>query len=187
MPFEEIDERYNTTIDLPIKGKTYSIESVDAETGLWAQRMMSAAGLVEQAEESGKDITSEEIASLRLDDKQEIDLYRRLMGEAYDQMLADKVPWEWVKLAGTTTLIWCVSTRDEAEKFWNAGGSPEAKRPEPQDRKAPARKARQGSTGGKTPAVVEGEVIPGPPSSTTGDLSRTTSTSGTASTSTTDT
>lgn len=168
MAFKELDEWFDSSLKLPIKGKVYRIESVDAATGVWCQRLMSVAV---QAS-SGKKVSEKDVASLDLDDDQELDLYQRTMGDTYAEMVDDGIPWEWIKHAGTTTLLWIANGTDAAEAFWNAGGNPEAQRLEPQDRKAPARKGRQGSRGGSTsqqPTTVKGELVtPGETSSSTG-------------------
>lgn len=165
MPFRELDEWFDSSLKLPIQGKTYRIESVDAETGVWCQRIFSVA--VKAAD--GGDVDAETVKTLAFDDDQEIDLYSRLMGPTYDEMRTDGLPWEWIKLAGTTCLMWVVNGMEAAEAFWNAGGgTPEAGRPEPQDRKAPARKARQDSTAGKRRPTGAEAATPGQKSSATG-------------------
>jgi hypothetical protein len=135
MAFKQLEEFFDAQITLPIRGKKYVIESPDAETGLLCQRIMASAATVM----AGGEISEEDTAKIRLDDEEERDLYERLLGAAWGQMFADKVPWTLVKHAGSTALVWVTSSREEAEAFWEAGPKPEPKAP--QDRKAPARKA----------------------------------------------
>lgn len=135
--FKELEEYVEPWLDLPIRGKVYRIPSADAETGIFCQRALElgAAAL------RGDDISESDLAGLRLDDEQERDFNRRLLGDAYDEMVSDGVPWEFIKHAAQTVFAWTVQDRSAAEKVWKSGGRPEARRPAPQDRKAPAKKA----------------------------------------------
>lgn len=141
MGFQDLQELVEPWLDLPIRGKTYRVESVDAKTGIWCQRIVTVAG----AAQAGIDLTDAEVASLHLDDDEEQDFNRRLLGAAYDEMLEDKVPWDFVKLAARVVFTWTVRDREAAEELWARGGRPEAPRPTPQDRKAPAKKTAKKS------------------------------------------
>ena len=167
MSFQDLEEFFDPTLRLPIRGKTYVIQSPDATTGLWCQRILEVAAKVKD----GKDVDDKTAQTLQLDDDEERTLYERLMGDTYQEMLEDNIPWEYLKHAGTTALLWAAGNVETAETFWRSGGaSPEAERPKPQDHKASAKKARPASRGGSTSrkAIVQGEVIPGPSSSPTG-------------------
>jgi hypothetical protein len=111
-------------------------------------------------------VSQDRLDELELDDADEIDLYKRLLGPAYDEMLADGLPWAIVKHAGVTAFMWVAYDRDSAEKYWESAAG-EARRPEPQDRKAPAAKksARQGSRGGSTAPRKSTKTSPSPASS----------------------
>lgn len=145
MAFGELSEFFDPTIRLPIKGKVYVIESPDAKTGIHVQRLFNTA----TSALNGADVSPADLASLELDDDEEKDLYPRVLGAAYAQMIADKVPWEMVKHAGVTALFWIGVSKDAAESFW-VSVQGEARRPEPQDRKAPAKKPSQ-SPGTRSP------------------------------------
>lgn len=150
MSFADLDEFFDDTLKLPVGGKTYVIASVDAETGLWCQRMLSTAAEVA----TGSDLSETEVGDLLLDDDQERDLYRRVLGDVYDELVADKVGWERLKHVGTTAFMWAAGNKQTAEDFWLSGGeagSGEPQRPVPQDHKAPAKKkARPASRAGST-------------------------------------
>lgn len=149
MAFKELDEFFDPTLRLPIRGKVYVVPSPDAKTGLWCQRMLATGELAA----AGVELSPEDIEALNLDDGQEKELYRTVLGTAWDELFADGVPWEMVKHAGKTAFIWIASTREAAEACWNSaeGDSEEtlgeSRRPTPQDHKAPARtrSARRGS------------------------------------------
>lgn len=149
MAFKDITEVLEPWLDLPIKGTTYRVPSPSIETGLWCQNVVEVAAAVK----AGRDISDNDVARMKLDDDQERDFNARILGPAYDEMLAAAVEWEYVKLAARTVFVWVVQDRDTAETFWSRAGRPEAPRPAPQDRKPATKKttARQGSRGGSTP------------------------------------
>jgi len=70
------------------EGFTYIFDSPDAKTGLF---LASLANLAVKARLGG-DI-GEEAAALELDDDQERDLMRDVMGSTLDEMIADGVSW----------------------------------------------------------------------------------------------
>lgn len=141
MPFKDLDEFLKPTIELPIRGKVYVVKSVDAATGVWCQRMMHVAVTVF----AGIEVSEADASSLMLDDEQERNLYQRVLGDTYDEMVADGLPWEWIKHAGATAFMWAAGDRERAETYW---ASPGKGRPTPQDRKR--KSARQGSRAGST-------------------------------------
>lgn len=151
MSFADLDEFFDDSLRLPVGGKVYVIASVDAETGLWCQRMMISAADVA----TGGQLSEDDIEDLVLDDDQERDMYKRVLGPVYDQLIADGVSWERLKHVGTTAFMWAAGNKQNAEEFWVSGGdvAGEPLRPEPQDHKAPAKKASKGrpaSRGGST-------------------------------------
>lgn len=135
MAFKDLDELLEPWLDLPIRGKTYRIHSVDASTGLWCQRVVEMAVRAKV----GADVSEENLIGLQLDDDAEQDFNRRILGDAYDELLGDKIPWEFIKLVAMTAFTWTVRDRAAAEEFWARGGRPEAQRPAAQDRR-PAKK-----------------------------------------------
>lgn len=124
MPFHEIDEA--PELRLPVSGKTYVVASPDAKTGLWVTSMMQATGAVLAG------VVPEEDARLELDDDEERDLYRRILGPTYDELMDDKVPWHTFKRIGTTAFVWVAFGDDAAERAWNRGrdDDPKAQTPE---------------------------------------------------------
>lgn len=138
MGFRDLDEVFEDTLPLPIGGKVYVVPAPDAELGLWCQRMLSA-GLMIQAGQSPPD----GLPSLTLDDADEVELYRRMLGGTYDQMIDDGVSWPKIQLVAQTALFWIGSGRPLAEEFWASGGDPEAFPP-------PRRKTSTRTGGGNT-------------------------------------
>lgn len=124
MPFHPIDE--DPVLRLPVHGKTYVVPSPDARTGLWATSMMQAGAAVFAG------VTPDEDARLQLDDDEERDVYRRILGPVYDELLADKVPWSTFKRVGTTALVWVTLGEEAAERAWNRGRGDLPKDPTPE-------------------------------------------------------
>jgi hypothetical protein len=111
-------------LSLPYKGKTYLIPPVDAETGLRFQRLAEVAAKLAQAPENGEG-TGPELDAVVLDDAGEVDLYRDALGPVYDAMIADRVPWPMLKVAAVTAWLDAAVSREAAEAYWNAAGTPD--------------------------------------------------------------
>ena len=135
MSFKDLADFFDPTLPLLIGGKTYTVPSPSAATGLFVQQVMGVAANVQ----AGNEVDDQSLASLTLDDAQEKNLYKRLLGPVYDEFVADELSWEHIKHAGTTCMIWVAQDRDAAEAFWNTGGQPAPKAPA--DRKPKAKKA----------------------------------------------
>lgn len=144
---------FDDTLSLPIGDRVYVVPAPDAELGLWCQRMISA-GLMIQAGQTPPD----NMPALTLDDGDEEALYRRMLGDTYNELINDAVSWPRIQLIGQTALLWIGSGRPLAEEFWNSGGDPEAF--------PPLRKPSRGSTS------TAGVRTTKRPASTTGTKSR---------------
>ncbi|TCO64389.1 DUF7426 family protein [Actinocrispum wychmicini] len=165
MAFRDLSEVLDAGLSLPINGKTYVVPPVDAETGLRLQRLAELAATVAHAVEAG-----EQIDTVALDDAGEIDLYRDALGTVYDEMIADRVSWPALKLAGVTAWLDAAVGREAAEAYWNGAGSPEAPAGNRATRQA-ARSTRQpvsGSGTTRTRTATPKAGTPGRRSSTTG-------------------
>lgn len=137
--FKDLAELLDPRLPLPIRGKTYHVESPDVKTGLRAQATVAIAAKVQR----GENVTPEDVAALQLDDAEELEFTRSMLGASMDEMTADGLPWEYVRHAAKTVFMWLVGDRDQAAKVWaNLGNEV---RPVPQDRKAPAKKKAGGT------------------------------------------
>lgn len=123
MAFRDLSEVLDAGLSLPYKGKTYVVPPVDAETGLRLQRLAEVAAQAAKAMETGGD--GELLDEVALDDAEEVDLYRDALGTAYEEMLADRVPWPMFRVAGVTAWLDTAVSREAAEAYWNAAGSPD--------------------------------------------------------------
>ena len=140
--FQDLADLLDPRLHLPIRGKTYHVESPDVATGLRAQATVAIAAKVRQ----GQDVTPEDIASLKLDDAEEMEFTQSMLGNTFAEMQEDGLPWEYVQHAAKTVFMWLVSDRDEAAKVWANLGN--GARPVPQDHKAPAKKKAGGTKKG---------------------------------------
>lgn len=161
MPFAELDEFWDDTLDIPIRGKVYKIPSPDAETGLWCQQVFEMGVRAE----SGQKVSAAQTKRLRLDDDEERELYDRVLGPVKQEMIDDGLTWARISAVAQTAIIWIATDRTTAERYWNeqvVGGGPKAQPRQPQDHKPPAKKAtakrtgttrssRQGSPAGSKP------------------------------------
>lgn len=138
--FGALDELLDESIELPVPSvshpdrKTYRIESPGAKDGLFIQRLTTAAV---QLVEGGENIDTE-----ALDDGEERELFQRLLGATFAEMVEDGVKWVWMRHAALTVLMWVSSGMETAEKFWAAAGNPEALAP---NREARRSKQKDGS------------------------------------------
>jgi hypothetical protein len=149
--FAPLESFLDDSLTLPIQGKEYVIKSPDSEVGLWVIKMRE----IVRATARGVQLDDADVEFMNsyseLND--EAALQHRILGDAFDQMLADKVPWEYVKVATGTAMAWIAEDRAAAERFWaNAAPKAPAGLKAPQDRR-PAKKAaspRQRSSAKRT-------------------------------------
>lgn len=135
MAFEPIDELFDSSLKLPIGGKTYRVPSPTADVGLHCQ-LVAEIGRKQRA---GLEVSQADLDMLTLDDEAEQQWHRRILGPALDEMVADGVGWERVKHASSTTFTWIVAGTAAAERVWAGGARAEA-RPPAQDHLPPASK-----------------------------------------------
>lgn len=157
--FEDLDAFFDDHLELPIRGKLYRIPPADAELGLLCSRLVMAGT---QVANSGKvaDRTATELneEGAKLDDEEEADIYRRLLGSVQDEMIADGLDWQRIQHVGSTALIWTALGKSAALNFWKSGARPKVPGPPPpaapqdhkQKRKGTAKSGRQGSPVGTT-------------------------------------
>ena len=155
---------------LPISGKVYQVPPVSAELGPQLQALMSSAG--DMAEGSDPSDVDRQV----LDDLGEQDLFRRVLGPVYDEMVADGVPWPALKHAAMTVIFDATIDRETAERYWQTLGKPPAARKKPADRLPPKNpkvteiRTRRASTAGTTRSrkTAAPRASRGKPSSSTG-------------------
>lgn len=165
-------------LQLPYNGRTYSIPPVDAELGPQVQALFDVMIGALIADKNGDEAAgpTDETREL-LDDLAERQLYRDVLGHAYEEMVADRVPWAVLKRAALAAMTDACMGREQAEAAWNGDPvDPPANRATKRAaaRSVPARKGRAVSTGGTTsPAKPKKAATPsrGRGSSTRGSSS----------------
>jgi len=100
-------------------GKTYRFDSPDAKTGLF---LASLANLAVKAR-LGADI-GEQAAALELDDDQERDLMRDVMGATLDELTADGVSWVRIQKLNRYLFIHFAMGENAAEGLRVSGEAP---------------------------------------------------------------
>lgn len=112
MAFEDLAEFIRPGFDLPVLGKKYYVPAPNARDGVWLQAVVDAgesvlvAGAVTAANKTV------------LSDDQERTAYQMAMGTAYDEMLADDVPWPVLKHAAMTAILYWTRGAPLAEAHW---------------------------------------------------------------------
>lgn len=148
MAFKDLGEWATEGLALPINGKLYQLPPVDAELGPQLQSMFAVGIAVATGSQAGDKDTEV------LSDLAEQDLYQRVLGDAYAQMIKDGIKWAAIKLAAMTSMIDATFGREMAEQYWESKGKPQGRKAAPttktKRRKGTARKTSSGSTAGTT-------------------------------------
>ena len=97
MALKDLDTFFDPDLHLPIRGKTYRIAALDFEESERVQREVVAVGLPSLVERS-------EVI--------------KVLGDAFDEMVVDKVPWPMILHAGRTAILHFGFTPDMAEIHW---------------------------------------------------------------------
>lgn len=70
-------------------GRTYRVPAPDAKLGLWFAAIAETA----VRKSNGGEVSAESAAALELDDDQERSWHQKVLGTAYEEMVADGVSW----------------------------------------------------------------------------------------------
>lgn len=146
---------------------SYAIPLASAELGLWCRLVAQTTGTIndESSEEELKEAAAAIEALPDLPGGKHLTLSQRVLGSAYDQMVADKVPDAVVEYCGMTVYFYILGGEQAASRWWRSGGRPEAPRPGNRAQKRAAKKATGGSrtaaaTGTRKPASTSGTKSP---------------------------
>lgn len=173
--FGNLDQYLDPHLTLALKGKDgqerdYLIPLPSAELGLWCRRIAQTAGEVTAASSDEELRQAGDRAAARAKDLPVLDgdlsFDERLLGSAYPQMITDGVADPYVMFAAKTVYVWIIAGEEGAERWWRAGGRPEA--PSPANRQE--RRALQ-RTGGSRTAEAGGTNAPRSTSGTTSPTS----------------
>lgn len=146
--------RFGFTLSLRVDADhVYEVPSPSVEVGAYVvemgealetvTRILTADAELPEEEQRGEDAVPENVqervkqiaerAPKVLTTKGQFRAY--LGDEVYEQMVADGMPFEVVKLAVATVSVWVQSSRDVAIEYWNNGGRPRPPRRAPADRR----------------------------------------------------
>lgn len=147
--FRDLREVFDNSLTLPVAGKLYRIPGPSARVDLMCKTLLHAGLDVA----SGRPVNQAALGAIELDDNEENDLYRQVLGPVYQQLVDDGVAPKEVQFVGTTALIWVVYGDEIAERYWESGGHPEA--PGPDNR---AQRRASTSTAGATTTRTAGST-----------------------------
>jgi hypothetical protein len=125
-------------------GHVYRVESPSASIGL---KLAAMASLGFRAS-AGQPLTDADREQLQLDDDEERDLYRMVLGDTYQQMLVDGVSWVRLQRLGTYLFLYFGMSPEVAQQTLEAGAlSGEAEAPNRATRRAAKKATPSKSTG----------------------------------------
>lgn len=138
-------------VQVPVKtgkfpdGKMYTIPSPNFKDGL----LLSAMANLATRAHLGGDISEADLAALDVSDDQaeELDLYKKVLGTAYDELVADEVSWVRLERLGRYMFVYFAMSEEAAEAM--ASGNPAALNREQRraTKKSAKKSTRQGSRG----------------------------------------
>lgn len=140
-----------TNKECPAEGEHvhYKVPSPSARTGLWLTTLWELG----TSAANGEKLTASERAQLVLDDDGEKDLFKRVLGPVYAEMLADEVAWSVLQKIGLDAYLCFAQSRDIADLALAGRGERQA-RENRATRRAVKRtagdKSRRASTGTAT-------------------------------------
>jgi hypothetical protein len=137
------------------EGKPYRIESPDAATGIRLTALVSLG--VDLA--VGAQLSQKDAERLRMDDDQERDFLRDVLGATYDQMLEDGVSWVRIQRLGRYALLYfTLGPEAAAEETRRATSAGEAQAPNRQARRAAAKASSRASSATATSSKARGST-----------------------------
>jgi len=130
-------------LDFPIGDETYRVWEVSASVAVTVMKLADIGRDVHE----GRDADTSELS-----DGEERDLYARLLGETWDQLIDDDLPWSDVQAVCASVMAWVVRDKDTAEQVWNSGGKPPGEATPTPGNRASRRASKGSATTTKKPA-----------------------------------
>lgn len=189
--FPELDastaEANGETLNLPIRGKTYSFSSsLPMRRGIQIARMREETARLVRAKRDGDDssVTPSEASRVELSDESEIQMYLDLIGEDNRAaMETDGVTWPEMLHIGSTLFAWHFGGEGAARIAWEAKPGGDADPPADPPASSGGRKTSRSSSTKSKSSSSKAAASRGATTSTGGASSRRTSTGSTKSTS----
>lgn len=135
------------------EGKTYEVPLPDIPTGM---RLVSI-GEVAQLSNGGVTVTPDDLVKLGLDKLDDGDLERMVLGPAYDEMIADGVPWPAFRAVFTDAFTYSALSPELADALRTRLGEAAAPGDETPSPK-PTRQAKAGSGSRKASTGTRGRT-----------------------------
>ena len=112
--------RFGVTLDLKVDDEhTYSVNSPSIKVGAW---LVESANVMTAAQSYTDEDEIPEVTSNDVLGEAPLEQYKTILGDAFDEMVEDGMPFEVVQMAVGAVVIWVQSSRQEAMEFWNRGG-----------------------------------------------------------------
>lgn len=164
---KELNDFLSPTLIVPAGGKEYRFASVSAQTGLKIQHMMTL-GFKAQA---GQNITEKDIELIS--DDEEIDFFRAVLGDTYDELLEDGISFQGLRQLTSLVTIWTTQSFEAAQQYFLAGGrapepNREQRRTATRTSTAAASTTRKRASQSGTSTPKRAKATPGTKSSNTG-------------------
>lgn len=120
--------RFGFTLDLAVDPEhTYTVSSPRADIGAYLVELtgiMTRIDTYSSRDEPIPDKLQESLEALKAPDDYAADQIKAVLGPVYDQMLADNMPFEVVRTAAATIMVWVNTDMETAREFWDRGGRP---------------------------------------------------------------
>jgi hypothetical protein len=158
----DLADYFSPGLSLTVRGREYTIPLASAELGLWCRTISEATGAVDETSTPDEMRRVAERMAKLPELPGEMSLAQRLLGSAYDEMVADRVEDVYIEFCTQTAYIWVIAGEEAAARWWQSGGRPEALRP--------ATNRAERRAGGTSTA---GDGATRPQASTSGTTSRT--------------
>lgn len=128
------------------EGRDYTFASPDIDTGLRIAALAEQGVRVARVLQAGEDVTEADVRGLQLDDDQEVDLYRLVMGDTYRELQADGVSWVRMQRLGRYLFLLYGMGEEAATMAVDRAG--EAPRPPRRERRAKSKRTSTDSPAG---------------------------------------
>lgn len=140
----DLGRYFSPGLTLTVLGREYTLPLPSAELGLWCRLVAQVAGDVTAAStDEQMQAAVDRIEALpELPGGRDVTLPQRVLGDVYEQLVADKVPDPYLQFCGQTAYVWILAGEDKAAEYWTSGGRPEAQRPANRE----TRRAQRGQT-----------------------------------------
>ena len=135
------------------EGRTYRVPPPNAQTGLWLSTLAELGTVAA----SGGNLSAQDVADLTFDDDEEKPFYRRVLGSAYDEMVADKVSWPALQAIGKHAFLTFTMSQEMADlELQTALGKARSRTVPAPAKRTPAKRTAKRTGGSASPTASGG-------------------------------